>query len=259
VKEHFSSGGVRMTNSKTIVVTGANSGIGASIANHFFASGHRVISLDLSSASTTRDSGIRSIICDVTDETSTTLAMNQLRNDFGLIDVLIINAGIVPTWQSTEKIDIADFDRVLRVNLLGSVITLKAAVNHLRSPGASVVMTGSINSWKGDPNIASYVASKHGVAGLVKSSAMDLGKRGIRVNAVAPGAVLTDALHQRVLNRHDNDEKKADLYLAHLAATTTALGRIATIADVVNTVEFLASDKSDAITGQLIHVDGGVL
>jgi NAD(P)-dependent dehydrogenase (short-subunit alcohol dehydrogenase family) len=248
-----------MTNSKTIVVTGANSGIGASIANHFFASGHRVISLDLSSDSTTRDPGIRSIICDVTDENSTTLAMNQVRNDFGLIDVLIVNAGVVPTWQSTEKIDISDFDRVLRINLLGSVITLKAAVNHLRSPGASVVMTGSINSWKGDPNIASYVASKHGVAGLVKSSAMDLGKRGIRVNAVAPGAVLTDALRQRVLNRHDNDEKKADLYLAHLAATTTALGRIATIADVVNTVEFLASDKSDAITGQLIHVDGGVL
>ena len=248
-----------MTNSKTIVVTGANSGIGASIANHFFESGHRVISLDLSSDSTTRDPGIRSIICDVSDENSTTSAMNQVRNDFGLIDVLIVNAGVVPTWQSTEKIDIADFERVLRVNLLGSVITLKAATKHLRSPGASVVMTGSINSWKGDPNIASYVASKHGIAGVVKSSALDLGKRGIRVNAVAPGAVLTDALRKRVLERNNNDASKADAYLAQLAATTTALGRIATIADVVHAVEFLASERSNAITGQLINVDGGVL
>jgi len=248
-----------MTNSKVVVVTGANSGIGAAIANHFSENGDRVISLDLKSDSTSLKVGITSIYCDVTEESSTSGAMNQVRSEFGLIDVLIANAGVVPAWQSTEEIDISDFERVVRINLLGSVITLKAAARHLRSPGSKIVMTGSINSWKGDPNIASYVASKHGIAGLVKSAAMDLGKRGIRVNAVAPGAVLTDALHKRVLARNDNDAGKADAYLKELAITTTALGRIATIADVVNTVDFLASDKSDAITGQLIHVDGGVL
>lgn len=248
-----------MTNSKVVVVTGANSGIGAAIANHFSENGDRVISLDLKSDSTSLKAGITSIYCDVTEESSTSGAMNQVRSEFGLIDVLIANAGVVPAWQSTEEIDISEFERVVRINLLGSVITLKAAARHLRAPGSKIVMTGSINSWKGDPNIASYVASKHGIAGLVKSAAMDLGKRGIRVNAVAPGAVLTDALHERVLARNDNDAGKADAYLKELAITTTALGRIATIADVVNTVDFLASDKSDAITGQLIHVDGGVL
>ena len=248
-----------MTNSKVVVVTGANSGIGAAIANHFSENGDRVISLDLKSDSTSLKVGITSIYCDVTEESSTSGAMNQVRSEFGLIDVLIANAGVVPAWQSTEEIDISEFERVVRINLLGSVITLKAAARHLRAPGSKIVMTGSINSWKGDPNIASYVASKHGIAGLVKSAAMDLGKRGIRVNAVAPGAVLTDALHERVLARNDNDAGKADAYLKELAITTTALGRIATIADVVNTVDFLASDKSDAITGQLIHVDGGVL
>jgi NAD(P)-dependent dehydrogenase (short-subunit alcohol dehydrogenase family) len=248
-----------MTNSQVIVVTGAHSGIGTSIANHFSENGEHVISLDLKSDSTSLQAGITSIYCDVTNESSTNWALNQVRSEFGLIDVLVVNAGVVPTWQSTEEMDIADFERVVRINLLGSVITLKAATKHLRTPGARVVMTGSINSWKGDPNIASYVASKHGIAGLVKSAAMDLGKRGIRVNAVAPGAVLTDALQKRILERNGNDAGKADAYLKQLAATTTALGRIATIADVVNTVEFLASDKSDAITGQLIHVDGGVL
>ncbi|MEY3447720.1 MAG: SDR family NAD(P)-dependent oxidoreductase [Candidatus Nanopelagicaceae bacterium] len=248
-----------MTNSKVVVVTGANSGIGSAIANHFSENGNHVISLDLKSDSTTLLPSILSLYCDVTEETSVTEAMSKVRNEFGPIDVLIVNAGVVPAWQSTEKIDIADFERVLRINLLGSVITLKAATKHLRSPGASVVMTGSINSWKGDPNIASYVASKHGIAGVVKSSALDLGKRGIRVNAVAPGAVLTDALRKRVLERNNNDASKADAYLAQLAATTTALGRIATIADVVHAVEFLASERSNAITGQLINVDGGVL
>jgi len=248
-----------MTNSKVVVVTGANSGIGAAIANHFSENGDRVISLDLKSDSTSLKAGITSIYCDVTEESSTSGAMNHVRSEFGLIDVLIANAGVVPAWQSTEEIDISEFERVVRINLLGSVITLKAAARHLRAPGSKIVMTGSINSWKGDPNIASYVASKHGIAGLVKSAAMDLGKRGIRVNAVAPGAVLTDALHERVLARNDNDAGKADAYLKELAITTTALGRIATIVDVVNTVDFLASDKSDAITGQLIHVDGGVL
>jgi 3alpha(or 20beta)-hydroxysteroid dehydrogenase len=248
-----------MTNSKVVVITGANSGIGAAIANHFAENGERVISLDLKSDSSSLRPGITSTFCDVTEESSTSEALNQVRSEFGLIDVLIVNAGVVPTWQVTEEIDIADFERVVRINLVGSVITLKAATKHLRSPGARIVMTGSINSWKGDPHIASYVASKHGIAGLVKSAAMDLGKRGIRVNAVAPGAVLTDALRTRVLERNENDVAKADAYLKHLATTTTALGRIATIADVVNTVDFLASDKSDAITGQLIHVDGGVL
>ena len=248
-----------MTNSKVVVVTGANSGIGASIANHFSESGCRVISLDLKTDSKILNSDVTSYVCDVTSESSAIEAMKQVRNEFGPIDVLIVNAGVVPSWQSTENIDIEDFDRVMRINLLGSVISLKSAVTHLRAPGASVVMTGSINSWKGDPNIASYVASKHGIAGLVKSAAMDLGKRGIRVNAVAPGAVLTDALRKRVLDRNDNDASKAEAYLDNLAATTTSLGRIATIADVVNAVEFLASNKSEAITGQLIHIDGGVL
>ena len=248
-----------MTNSKVVVVTGANSGIGTSIANHFSESGCRVISLDLKTDSQILNSDVTSYLCDVTSENSTIEAMKQVRNEFGPIDVLVVNAGVVPSWQSTENIDIEDFDRVMRINLLGSVISLKSAVTHLRAPGASVVMTGSINSWKGDPNIASYVASKHGIAGLVKSAAMDLGKRGIRVNAVAPGAVLTDALRKRVLDRNDNDASKAEAYLENLAATTTSLGRIATIADVVNAVEFLASNKSEAITGQLIHIDGGVL
>jgi NAD(P)-dependent dehydrogenase (short-subunit alcohol dehydrogenase family) len=248
-----------MTNRRTIVVTGGLSGIGKAISENFVESGERVIALDLSKENNFSWGENFSVIeCDVTEEKATIDAMNQVRNEIGLIDLLVINAGVVPRWQETAAVDIDDFERVIKVNVIGAMITLKSATPHLRSPGGKVVMTGSINSWKGDPNLASYVASKHGIAGLVKSAAMDLGRRGINVNAVAPGAIATEALTNRILERNGNDLERAQENFSRLASQT-ALGRIATIADVVGTVEFLASPTSDGITGQIINVDGGVL
>jgi NAD(P)-dependent dehydrogenase (short-subunit alcohol dehydrogenase family) len=165
---------------------------------------------------------------------------------------------VVPSWQSTENLDLADFTRVIEINLIGVAATLKHAAPAMRSPGGSIVITGSINSWKGDPNLASYVASKHGVLGLIKSAALDLGPKGIRVNGVGPGPVATDALRNRILSRNENDHDKADAYFERLAQGT-ALKRIATVEEVIHAIDFLASPLSSGITGELINVDGGVL
>jgi NAD(P)-dependent dehydrogenase (short-subunit alcohol dehydrogenase family) len=147
---------------------------------------------------------------------------------------------------------------VIEINLIGVAATLKYAAPAMRSPGGSIVITGSINSWKGDPNLASYVASKHGVLGLIKSAALDLGPKGIRVNGVGPGPVATDALRNRILSRNENDHDKADAYFERLAQGT-ALKRIATVEEVIHAIDFLASPLSSGITGELINVDGGVL
>ncbi len=171
---------------------------------------------------------------------------------------MIANAGVVPSWQSISEIDLAEFARVIEINLIGVAATLKYAAPMMRSPGGAIVITGSINSWKGDPNLASYVASKHGVLGLIKSAALDLGPKGIRVNGVGPGPIATDALRGRILSRNDDDQKKADEYFQKLAQGT-ALRRIATVDEVINTIDFLASPLSSGITGELINVDGGVL
>lgn len=105
----------------------------------------------------------------------------------------------------------------------------------LKKPGGTVVVTGSINSWKGDANLAPYVASKHAVYGIVKSAALELGKSGIRVNGIAPGPIATDALLSRIKSRNPdlNSVELLDEFLENLGKQTS-LGRIATINDVVN-------------------------
>jgi NAD(P)-dependent dehydrogenase (short-subunit alcohol dehydrogenase family) len=126
----------------------------------------------------------------------------------------------------------------------------------LRKGSGTVVVTGSINSIKGDPNIASYVASKHAALGIIKSAALDLGRDGIRVNGVAPGPIATKALISRIEKRLAENNGTLDEYLVKIA-DQTALGRIATEEEVINTIEFLALELSSGITGQLISVDCG--
>lgn len=244
-----------MTNSKQIVViTGGSSGIGAALVDFYIKKNSHVFSLDIADG----NNGAEHIDCDVRNERSVADAMTKVRNDSRVIDVLIANAGVVPSWQSTAEIEVEDFRRVIEINLIGAVLTLKHGAPLMRSPGGSIVLTGSINSWKGDPNLASYVASKHGVLGVIKSAAMDLGPRGIRVNGVGPGPVATEALASRILRRHDNDQSKAREYFERMAQGT-ALKRIATVEEVIHAIDFLASPLSSGITGELINVDGGVL
>ena len=243
-----------LNDSSVIVITGGSSGFGESLADFYLKKTQKVYSLDINSGSTRA----HHISCDVRSEDSIRSAMQTIREQSGNIDVLIANAGVVPSWQSIESLDISDFRRVIEINLIGVAATLRYAAPLMRSPGGSVVITGSINSWKGDPNLASYVASKHGVLGLIKSAAIDLGAKGIRVNGVGPGPVATEALKNRILSRNNGDAKAADQYFERLA-NSTALKRIATVEDVVHAIDFLASPLSAGITGELINVDGGVL
>jgi NAD(P)-dependent dehydrogenase (short-subunit alcohol dehydrogenase family) len=134
--------------------------------------------------------------------------------------------------------------------------TLKHASARLRDGGAIVVIA-SLNAWRGDPNLAIYAASKHAVLGLVRSAALDLGARGIRVNAIAPGPVATDALLERMRRRADAGGLPVEDALA-VAARDTALGRIATVDDVAGAALLLASELSSGITGVLLPVDGGL-
>ncbi len=113
----------------------------------------------------------------------------------------------------------------------------------------------SLNSWRGDPNLAAYVASKHAALGIVRAAALDLGRRGIRVNAVAPGPIATQALLDRMRRREQAGGPTVDEALA-AAAQGTALGRIATAEEVADAVHFLAG--ATGITGHLLPVDGGI-
>ena len=238
------------------VVTGGSSGIGAAIVDRFVINGAEVVSLDLDKPEIAIP-GVIYIDCDVTKEESVIRAFNSIRETHPLIDVLCANAGIVPKWARIQDTSIQDWEQVMGVNVNGLFLTIKHAAKSMRQQKGSIVVTGSLNSWKGDPNIASYVASKHGALGIIKSAAIDLGASGIRVNGIAPGPIATPALLSRIESRLQPGVESLNQYLEKIASQTF-LNRIASVDEVINTIEFLSCEKSSGITGQLIHVDCGV-
>ena len=239
---------------RVAVVTGGANGLGLAIAQRFADEGATGYVLDLPGALGNQPPPAwEAVPVDVGDEPSVAEAFARV----GRCDVVVAAAGIVPGWAASADVDLAMWDEVFRVNARGVMATIKHAAPVLRDGGAIVAM-GSLNSWRGDPNIAAYVGSKHAVLGIVRSAALDLGRRGIRVNALGPGPIATDALLGRMRRREaERGIPVADALAA--AARQTALGRIATVGEVAGAALFLASDLSSGITGHLIPVDAGIL
>jgi NAD(P)-dependent dehydrogenase (short-subunit alcohol dehydrogenase family) len=240
---------------RTVAVTGGASGIGAAIVQLFAQAGARGAVLDVASPPAPPD-GWLALAADVRDANSLTEAFDAVGRELGSLDVLVAAAGVVPPWSRTATLDLDEWDEVLAVNARGVAATLLHALPVVRD-GASIVVIASLDAWKGDPNLIAYAASKHAALGVVRSAALDLGSRGIRVNALAPGPVATDALLDRMRRRAAEQGRSVEDALA-AAARQTALGRIATADDVAAAALFLASDLSSAITGQLLPVDGGL-
>ena len=234
-------------------VTGGARGLGAAVAGRLAGEGARGAVLDLAGSLHEVPAGWDAIPVDVRDETSVREAFARIET----LDIVVGAAGIVPAWTGIAETDLAGWDDVFAVNVRGIVATLKHAAPVLRD-GGSVVLIGSLNSWRGDPNIASYVASKHAVLGLTRSAALDLGRRGIRVNALGPGPIATEALLERMATRERERGIPVQQALETVAAQT-ALGRIATVDEVADAALFLASGLSSGITGQLLAIDGGML
>ena len=229
-------------------VTGGGRGIGAAIAQCFRAEGATVVTLDLAGAD---------IACDVTEEMQVEAAFAAIAARHGRLDVLVANAGLVPPWRELTALDMAEWDRVFAVNVRGVALCLKHAVP-LMPRGGAVVAMGSIMSEQGAPRQALYNATKHAVLGIVRVAAQELGARGIRVNALGPGPIATEALRSRVAARATSGlGPSPDAALAAYGAETP-LGRIATEEEVAKAALFLASELSSAITGRLLRVDGGL-
>ena len=163
----------------------------------------------------------------------------------------------MPAWNRIINIEFSEWKRIINVNLDSLFLTISKGAKLLKSGSGTIVITGSLNSWKGDANLSSYVSSKHAALGLLKSAALDLGQDGIRVNGVAPGPIATQALISRVEKRLNNTGQDVETYMQKIA-DTTALKRIATVDEVVSAIDFLANEQSSGITGQLIAVDCGL-
>lgn len=243
---------------RRVLVTGGATGIGAAVAQRLAVLGASGVVIDVVSAELVEPPpGWLVLTADVRHETEIAAAVRQAADHLGSLDGVVAAAGVVPAWQPMAELDLSDFDRVMAINVRGVAATIKHASPLLASP-ATITVVGSLNSWRGDPQIPSYVASKHAVLGLIRSAALALGSSGVRVNGVGPGPVATGALRTRMAARQHATGLSVEAAIA-AAGKATALGRIATVDEVVAAIVFLTSQCSSGITGQLLNVDCGIL
>lgn len=242
---------------RVALVTGASNGLGRAISSCLGEAGASGIGFDTEPCEKGLPAGWIGHRGDVVREADVAGAVARAQERFERLDIVVANAGLVPPWQETEHLDFEEWDTVFAVNVKGVAATIKHAVPLMKRTGGSIVVMGSLNSRRAHPRMCLYVATKHAVLGIVRATAMDLGRYGIRVNALGPGPVATDALLGRLQARAQGSEPPAAEVLEQFARDTS-LGRIATEEDVARAALFLASDLSDGMTGQILPVDGGL-
>ena len=239
------------------VITGGSRGLGRAIAERLARAGAQITIVDTPGALNTVPSDWDGEAIDLSSATAQT-KLRSLAQRLGRVDIVVANAGIVPPWRGLDQLDAKEWQHVMTVNVWGVAATLGAFVPALEASGhGSAILMSSLNGYRAHPRQALYSASKHAVIGLMRAAALDFGPRGIRVNALAPGPVATEALFGRLAARHATGGEAPDAALATLAAQT-ALGRIATDEDVANAAYFLASDASAGMTGVVLPIDAGL-
>ena len=255
-KKQSGEGGV-LLQGKTAIISGAagERGIGYATARTFAAQGARVAILDLDGTGAKRAAAALGeqhlgLSCDVTDRTDCARAVSDVVAAFGMVDILINNAGITQAIKVWD-IDPESWDRIQDVNLRGVLYLSQAIMPHMRErkQGAIACMS-SVSAQRGGGILggAHYSAAKAGVLGLAKAMARELGPDGIRVNCVTPGLIQTDINAGKI-----SDESRVKILEG------IPIGRLGVPQDVANIFLFLASDLSAYVTGAVIDVNGGML
>ncbi len=240
---------------RVVLVTGGSRGIGQAIAIELARVGATVVFTYKSSPEGARETqkrideggGIsRSARCDVGDTEAVDALVAQVLQDFRRLDIVVNNAGINRD-QLIMRMKPTDFDDVIATNLRGTWNVCRAASRPmLRARSGRIINLSSVVASMGNPGQSNYAASKGGVEALTRSLARELGSRGITVNAVAPGFIETDMTA-------DMADRAREAMVERIP-----LGELGTVEDVARAVRFLASDDAGYITGQVIHVNGGL-
>jgi len=239
---------------RVAIVTGAAAGIGRASALGFARAGASVVVADIDvsageeTAALARDLGARAsfVATDVASPASVDALLVRTIEEFGRLDFAHNNAGVAGAMHDVGELPIEEWDRVTAVMYRGVYLCMHAEIPHLLAEGGAIVNTASGAGLVAYPGQAPYVSSKHGVIGLTKTAALEYGRRGVRVNAVCPGTVLTPMV-QNVIDQGLEE---------HLVALHP-IGRIGTAAEVANAVLWLCSDDASFVLGVALPVDGG--
>ncbi|KKI92737.1 oxidoreductase [Bacillus sp. SA1-12] len=241
---------------KVVIVTGAKGGIGLATAQLFAKEGASVALVDRNEpkqeAQDLIDAGYQaiSIQCDVSDEKSVEAMVQKTVDTFGKLDYAYNNAGIQNPMTDTVELEEEVFDDVMNVNTKGVWLCMKYELLQLRKQGTegAIVNCSSIGGLTGVPGRSVYHASKHGVLGLTKSTALEYASKGIRINAVCPGIIVTPMVENMLATEADAMDE---------LMKAVPIGRLAKAEEVASVVHWLCSSAASYVIGQAIAVDGG--
>src|SRR5256886_7864624 len=241
--------GVGLLHCKVAVITGAGSGMARPSTLAFVREGAKVLAADISGAEqdTASEAGdaVVAFHADVTSESDVASMIERAVSEFGRIDILCNVAGI-GTGQLATDVTMEDYDRTLDVGLRGVVVGMKLGVRAmLEAGGGSIINWSSIGGLNASPATSVYSAAKAGVIAVTKVAAVEYGSKGIRVNAICPGFILTEIMGAAGLETFPEITKKA------------AMKRAGQPHEVAEVATFLASDRASFVTGVAIPVDGG--
>ncbi len=249
------------------VVTGAARGFGAAIADRLAEAGATVViadvRLDEAAATAAGIADRTGATCtaqhlDVTDETSISDAFAGWHSTWGALDILVNNAGVFSNHLAHEM-PVSELDRILTINVRGAYLCTRAALGPMRAAGRGVIVNvasvdAMVTSAEG---LTHYTTSKHAIAGMTRSIAVEAAPLGVRINAVCPGAAMTEGAVEFITGGQDTGIDVVAQWDG--IVERTPLGRLCDVDDVARAVVFLASDMAAFVTGVLLPVDGGIL
>ncbi|WP_395392087.1 SDR family oxidoreductase [Novosphingobium sp. BL-8A] len=238
---------------KSAIVTGSTRGIGRAIAEGLIAQGARVVISSEDAGDTARvaaELGMPGQPCDVTDDAALAALVDRAVAEFGGLDVLVCNAGITGKAGPFADLDMADYARVMAINLTSQISLCNLALPQIAARGGgAAVLVSSLSGLRGNGRINAYALAKAGVAQLARNLAVEWGPRGVRVNAISPGFIATELSGPLLAD---------EAFMARRMAMTP-LRRPGTPAEVAGAAVFLASDAGAFVTGHNLVVDGGTL
>jgi 3-oxoacyl-[acyl-carrier protein] reductase/meso-butanediol dehydrogenase/(S,S)-butanediol dehydrogenase/diacetyl reductase len=242
---------------KIAIISGGSRGIGAEISKTFMEAGYLVIIGSRSEPKFELSNGSSWVMIDATTQTGHEKLFAEAKNKAGFIETYINNVGY-SEWRSIEDVDEAFITKMFSSNIISTIYGCKVAAHNLTA-GSSIINISSIAGKRGTKNNSIYCATKFGVNGITQALAKELGKKGIRVNAICPVLIETDGLLEALGKKYSPVTDGVENFIKTFISEQVALTSLPTSQDVAELSLFLSGPTSSSITGQCINIDAGVI